>query len=217
MCAFVLEKKISVQEVKKTVETAQVRSDSRGKRVSQVERDERVRFSNDRRNKSFPVPGGRTYERPGVKRQQCFTSNQLEILEQKGMPQPLSQAKLVEITDRIYNRHHEENVTCCVCNQFVRIGTARSLTVSNLPLKFFDLLQAPDGSPESAPRLHPKLVQQYNVSQFFPGDDRFRSVLLSPGGILTLKLLYAKMKNNIPAFRIYTYATTLVCELVLTL
>ena len=104
------------------------------------------------------------------------------------MPEPPSPAKLVEITDRIYDRQHEENVICSVCNQFVRIGTARSLTVSNLPSKFFDLLKAPDGSPESAPRLHPKLVQQYDVSQLFPGDARFKNVLLSPGGVLTHKL-----------------------------
>ena len=172
------------QRNKRTSHPEDVRPTRQSVRLANQNNGDRVRYSNDRRNRSFEVPGNRRFETPGTKTNLCFTLNQLADIEENGMPEPPSAEKLVEITERLHDRFHEENVTCAVCNQFVRITTAKLLTAKNLPPKFFDLLQAPDGTPESSPLLHPTLVKQYDVSLLFPRHSEFKNVLLSPDGVL---------------------------------
>ena len=83
------------------------------------------------------------------------------------MPEPISTTTITEITEKIYNRHHEDHVACSVCDQIVRISQVKLLTAKQLPKKFFEILQVPNGE-TTAPVLHPSLIEQYNISQFFP-------------------------------------------------
>ena len=80
------------------------------------------------------------------------------------MPEPISTKSIKEITEQIYYRFHEDNATCAVCDQIVRVSQAQLLTAKQLPKKFFEVLQ----TPTTVPVLHPTLVEQYNISQFFP-------------------------------------------------
>lgn len=96
------------------------------------------------------------------------------------MPEPISTKSIKEITEQIYYRFHEDNATCAVCDQIVRVSQAQLLTAKQLPKKFFEVLQ----TPTTVPVLHPTLVEQYNISQFFPEEPQFNNVLLSPRGVL---------------------------------
>ena len=99
------------------------------------------------------------------------------------MPEPISTTTITEITEKIYNRYHEDHVAGSVCDQIVRISQVKLLTAKQLPKKFFEILQVPNGE-TTAPVLHPSLIEQYNISQFFPEEPQFNNVLLSPRGIL---------------------------------
>lgn len=137
------------------------------------------------RNQSFEVLKRQQFEDLHKKKKSCFTRDQLIVFEEKGMPEPPLPEKLIEITANIYERFHENNVTCAVCNQFVRQGRAKLLTTENLPPNFFSILQAPKEISGSELHLNATLLSQYDVSPLFPLHQAFKNVLLSPDGVLT--------------------------------
>jgi hypothetical protein len=49
----------------------------------------------------------------------CFRPDELVELDKLGVPEPVSKEHLTEITNCIYDRYHEEIVSCAVCNQFI--------------------------------------------------------------------------------------------------
>lgn len=71
-----------------------------------------------------------------------------------------------------------------MCDQICRISKSRTLNLKELPPSFFAVLLKPTGKDGEAPVLHHKLVSQYDVSRHFPGDRRFKYLLLSPRGLL---------------------------------
>ena len=97
------------------------------------------------------------------------------------MPEAVSNEKLKEITREIYDKFHEQNVVCAVCDQICLISKTRSLQEDQLPEHFFDVLKVNAQSSED--NLHPILIQQYNVSRSFSNPTFFENVLLSPRGV----------------------------------
>ncbi len=75
-----------------------------------------------------------------------FNDKELLELDINDIPDSLSEEKLAEITSDIYQKYHEEIVTCAVCNQFTNISLAKLLSVQQFPKKMYALLKAPDGS-----------------------------------------------------------------------
>jgi hypothetical protein len=74
---------------------------------------------------------------------------------------------------------------CVECDELIfRISKSRTLNLKELPPRFFTVLLKPTGKEGEAPVLHHKLVSQYDVSRHFPGDWRFKHLLLSPRGLL---------------------------------
>jgi len=114
----------------------------------------------------------------------CSNDKELAELDKKGMPDPLSEEKLSEITSEIFQKYHEEVVTCAVCNQFTNISLAKLLSVKQFPKKMYTILKVPNVSGMSAQKLHPILVKQYDVFEIFAEQLELKNVMLSPNGVV---------------------------------
>ena len=113
-----------------------------------------------------------------------YTPEELEQLDLAGLPEPKTKEQLDEIMRLFHAAVHEPDVVCCVCDQFLRISESELVSPSCLPTAFFEQLQPPTGKNGDADVLHPQLLHQYDVSQFFPNErNRFSNLLLSSRGI----------------------------------
>jgi len=120
-------------------------------------------------------------------------------LDKLGMPELVSKDHITEITNCIYDRYHEEIVSCAVCNQFIEISKSKLFPFNKAPRKLFSLLTPPDGSGNSGKPLHPENRKQYNISELIPENSKykntFKNVLLSPNGILIHSSNCSNAKN----------------------
>ena len=114
---------------------------------------------------------------------ELFTAEELATLENAGMPQPVSPEKLVSITKAIHEDYHSEIVVCAVCDEMFPHSETKLFGASHLPSSFFSVLRKPSASPDGDLTLHPLLLQQYDVSHYFPTDSRFQGLLISPRGV----------------------------------
>ncbi len=112
------------------------------------------------------------------------------------MPEPLSNDNLTEITNSIFDRFHEDIVSCAVCNQFKKVSKCKLFPFKKVPQKMFGILKPSNGTSNSAKPLHPELLKQYGISQLLPESSEFRhvfqNVLLAPNGVL----LHTSTFNN---------------------
>ncbi len=129
------------------------------------------------------VDDQRREENKGPATDLFFSRSELDDLENKGFPEPLTQQQVAEIDRKINLELNEDIVVCCVCDELCRISQTKLLNVPALPPAFFTVLRKPTGSDGEAPILHDELVMQYDVSFAFPEDVRFKGVLLSPRGV----------------------------------
>jgi hypothetical protein len=67
------------------------------------------------------------------KQDPCFQSEELLQLDKAGMPEPLSNDELTEITNSIFDRFHEEIVSCAVCNQFKQVSKCKLFPFKKVP------------------------------------------------------------------------------------
>ena len=73
---------------------------------------------------------------------------------------------------------------CAVCDQFCRASSSSLIEAKSLPSATFSVLAKPAGTiANEAPILNHLLAEQYDVSEFFLGDNRFQNILMSPRGI----------------------------------
>ncbi|XP_045030543.1 uncharacterized protein LOC116936604 [Daphnia magna] len=116
---------------------------------------------------------------------QCvYTPDELDQLDLAGLLEPKSKEQLDEIMHLFHAAVHERDVVCCVCDQFLRISESKLVQSASLPTAFFEKLQQPTGKNADADVLHSQLVQQHDVSKFFPSErKRFAKLVLSPRGI----------------------------------
>jgi hypothetical protein len=84
-------------------------------------------------------------------------------LDKLGMSEPVSKEQLTEITNSIYDRYHEEIVSCAVCNQFIEISKSKIFPFNKSPRKLFSFLIPPDDSGNSGKPLHPENRKQYGI------------------------------------------------------
>ena len=112
-----------------------------------------------------------------------FTDEELLELDKFGLPEPVTPENIRIITNRLHEAYHEEKIVCVVCDQICRFSKSRTLNLDELLPSFFTVLLKPTGKDGEAPVLHHKLVSQYDVSQHFPGDRRFKHLLLSLRGL----------------------------------
>ena len=113
-----------------------------------------------------------------------YSPEELEQLDAAGLPEAKTENQLDAIMNLFHAAVHEPDVVCCVCDQFLRISESKLVPSSSLPLAFFEKLKQPTGVNGDAEILHPRLLEQYNVSKFFPGEEnRFANLLVSPRGV----------------------------------
>lgn len=113
-----------------------------------------------------------------------YSQDELERLDVAGLPEPKTKEELDEIMRLFHEAVNEEDVVCCVCDQFLRITDSKLVSPNFLPPAFFQKLKKPTGKDGDASILHDRLLEQYNVSELFPNDGvRFQNLLLSSRGI----------------------------------
>jgi hypothetical protein len=115
--------------------------------------------------------------------EELFTPDELACLEKAGVPHPITSEQLVSITEAIYKEYHSEIVVCAVCDEMFSHLETKLMSAADLPISFFSVLRKPSGLPNEVPALHPLLLQQYDVSHYFPADPRFQGLLISPRGL----------------------------------
>ncbi|EFX73114.1 hypothetical protein DAPPUDRAFT_325614 [Daphnia pulex] len=115
--------------------------------------------------------------------EELFTPDELACLEKAGVPHPITSEQLVSITEAIYKEYHSEIVVCAVCDEMFSYLETKLMSAADLPISFFSVLRKPFGLPNEVPALHPLLLQQYDVSHYFPADPRFQGLLISPRGL----------------------------------
>jgi len=115
--------------------------------------------------------------------EELFTPDELACLEKAGVPHPITSEQLVSITEAIYKEYYSEIVVCAVCDEMFSHLETKLMSAADLPISFFSVLRKPSGLPNEVPALHPLLLQQYDVSHYFPADPRFQGLLISPRGL----------------------------------
>jgi hypothetical protein len=115
--------------------------------------------------------------------EELFTPDELACLEKAGIPHPILYEQLVSITEAVYKEYHSEIIVCAVCDEMFSHSETKLLSAVDLPISFFSVLRKPSGSCNEVPALQPLLLQQYDVSHYFPADLRFQGLLISPRGL----------------------------------
>ncbi len=111
-----------------------------------------------------------------------YTMDELLELDGSEMPKPSSEEHITGIEEAIYKEYHEENCVCVVCDEIRPESQTHLLAVADLPPAFFKILKPPSDKTGKSFTLDRRLILQYDVSNYFPGDHRFKSLLLSPRG-----------------------------------
>ena len=113
------------------------------------------------------------------------TDEDLEQLDSDEMqPIPVDPQHLIRLERAFHDHYNEKKTVCAVCDQFCLISSGKYYSPTEVPEHFFKKLMTPDGKEEnSAKPLHPQLIAQYSACKFFPGDHRFKGLLLSTKGI----------------------------------
>ncbi|EFX67084.1 hypothetical protein DAPPUDRAFT_115765 [Daphnia pulex] len=133
-------------------------------------RVERSLASTNKSSKSNQQHRNSSNENYQNKTNSFFTDEELLELDKFGLPDPVTPENIRIITNRLHEAYHEEKIV--------------TLNLDELPPSFFTVLLKPTGKDGEAPVRHHKLVCQYDVSRHFPGDRRFKHLLLSPRGLL---------------------------------
>ena len=114
---------------------------------------------------------------------EVYNDDELRNLEAAGMPDPVRPEIIQQITEAIHEAVNEDIVVCTVCDEMFPRRCTQLLEVCELPKKLFEVLQKPRGEEDGVDALPQALVEQYDVSKFFPGTPQFVGVLLSPRGL----------------------------------
>ena len=104
-------------------------------------------------------------------------------MDNSAFPYPLTRDQLSKIIHQIHSEIKEENVVCSVCDEICLLSRTKVLEIKSLPLSFFSELRTPAKVSDGTPLLPKELAGQYDISAFFPSDDRFKELLLSPRGV----------------------------------
>lgn len=110
---------------------------------------------------------------------------ELRKLDTAGLPDPISKEDITKITEKIHMAVHKNVVVCVVCDEFFPLSRTKLLKENELPASFFRVLRKPSGQDGSAPTLPKELLEQYDISGFFPQNHEFCGLLLSPWGLQT--------------------------------
>ena len=138
-----------------------------------------------------------------MKNRNFFSKNELEALDVAGFPQPLKGEDLSDLISKIHRDLKEESVVCTVCDEICLLTKTKLLDINSLPAAFFTELRTPTGVDGEAPLLPDELVKQYDVSEYFPGDERFKNLLLSPRGLKTPDCDCQLKQNSCCVYRFY--------------
>lgn len=141
------------------------------------------------------------------KPENVYSKNELGAIDLAGFPKPLTEEHLAYLIKKIHDGLNEENVTCAVCDEICLISKTKLLDAKSLPISFFTALRTPTAVVGAVSFLPDELVKQYDVSQYFPSDERFKSLLLSPRGLKTPNCECPLKKNSCCVYQFY------ICEI----
>ena len=133
---------------------------------------------------------------------------ELQTLDLAGFPQPLTEEHLSDLIKKIHVDLNEENVVCAVCDEICLISKTKLLDAKSLPASFFNELRTPTDVEGAQFILPDELVKQYDLSGYFPGDDRFKNLLLSPRGMKTPNCECPLKNNSCCVYQLYICETT---------
>ena len=181
----------------------QVYSSAEGQQVP-TEGHKKQYPNNNEEGNSVKTPGS---SKPNLKNRNFYSKNELEALDVAGFPQPLKGEDLSDLISKIHRDLKEESVVCTVCDEICLLTKTKLLDINSLPAVFFTELRAPTGVDGEAPLLPDELVKQYDVSEYFPGDERFKNLLLSPRGLKTPDCDCQLKQNLCCVYRFYICET----------
>lgn len=121
-------------------------------------------------------------ENPQELEGEVITEKKLELMT--SLQPPPSSSVIRKISQKLHEAYHRKSDACAVCGQICEENVW--LIPEDLPKAFYWLLRSPEGEDS----LHEEIVKQYDASEKFPDDPRFKRLLLNVDGIKSLKENY---------------------------